>query len=76
MLRVIHDLSKRTSTYAAIGHAANKGTAAVALSAGGSVGAGMAQHGFITGIKHSFRYVGDPAHLRRKIKPAGGSAGS
>ncbi|MCS0589705.1 hypothetical protein ACFQ09_22095 [Massilia norwichensis] len=55
---------------------ANKGTAAVALSAGGSVGAGMAQHGFITGIKHSFRYVGDPAHLRRKIKPAGGSAGS
>jgi predicted porin len=54
MLRVIYDFSKRTSTYAAIGHVANKGAAAVALSAGGSVGAGMAQNGFITGIKHSF----------------------
>jgi predicted porin len=54
MLRVIYDFSKRTSTYAAIGHVANKGSAAVALSAGGSVGAGMGQNGFITGIKHSF----------------------
>jgi predicted porin len=54
MLRVIYDFSKRTSTYAAIGHVANKGTAAVALSAGGSVGVGMAQNGFITGIKHAF----------------------
>jgi predicted porin len=54
MLRAIYDFSKRTSTYVAVGHVANKGTAAVALSAGGSVGAGLAQNGVITGIKHSF----------------------
>jgi predicted porin len=53
-LRAIYDLSKRTSTYVAIGHVSNSGTAAVALSAGGAVGAGMAQNGIITGIKHSF----------------------
>jgi len=54
MLRAVYDLSKRTSTYVAIGHVSNGGTAAVALSAGGAVGAGMAQNGVITGIKHSF----------------------
>jgi predicted porin len=54
MLRAIYDFSKRTSTYAALGHVGNKGTAAIALSAGGSVGVGMAQNGFITGIKHAF----------------------
>ena len=54
MLRAIYDFSKRTSTYVAIGHVSNSGTAAVALSAGGAVGAGMAQNGVITGIKHSF----------------------
>jgi predicted porin len=54
MLRAIYDFSKRTSTYLAVGHVANKGTAAVALSAGGSVGAGMGQNGVITGIKHAF----------------------
>jgi predicted porin len=36
MLRAIYDFSKRTSTYVAIGHVSNDGTAAVALSAGGS----------------------------------------
>jgi predicted porin len=54
MLRAIYDFSKRTSTYVAIGHVSNSGTAAVALSAGGAVGAGMGQNGIITGIKHSF----------------------
>jgi len=54
MLRAIYDFSKRTSTYVAIGHVSNGGTAAVALSAGGAVGAGMAQNGIITGIKHAF----------------------
>jgi predicted porin len=54
MLRAIYDFSKRTSTYVAIGHVSNSGTAAVALSAGGAVGAGMAQNGVITGIKHAF----------------------
>ena len=54
MLRAIYDFSKRTSTYVAIGHVANKGRAAIALSAGGTVGVGMAQNGVITGIKHAF----------------------
>jgi len=54
MLRAVYDFSKRTSTYVALGHVGNKGTAAIALSAGGSVGTGMAQNGVITGIKHSF----------------------
>jgi predicted porin len=54
MLRAIYDFSKRTSTYLAIGHVGNKGMAAVALSAGGSVAAGGAQNGVITGVKHAF----------------------
>lgn len=54
MLRAIYDFSKRTSTYLAIGHVGNKGSAALALSAGGAVVAGGAQNGIITGIKHSF----------------------
>jgi predicted porin len=54
MLRAIYDFSKRTSTYLAVGHVTNQGSAAVALSAGGSVGVGMSQNGVITGIKHSF----------------------
>jgi predicted porin len=54
VLRAIYDFSKRTSTYAGIGHIANKGAAALALSAGGSVGVGMSQNGFITGLKHAF----------------------
>lgn len=53
-LRVMYDFSKRTSTYLGIGHVANKGTAALALSAGGTVGVGMSQNGVITGIKTSF----------------------
>ena len=54
LLRGIYDLSKRTSVYVAGGRIDNNGTAAVAISAGGSVGAGLAQTGVITGIKHSF----------------------
>ena len=54
MLRAMYDFSKRTSTYVAVGHVGNQGAAAIALSAGGSVGAGMAQNGVITGIKHAF----------------------
>jgi predicted porin len=54
VLRAIYDFSKRTSTYLGVGHVGNKGTAAVALSAGGTVAVGGAQNGIITGIKHSF----------------------
>ena len=54
MLRAIYDFSKRTSIYLAGGHIANDGTAAVTLTAGGTVGAGKAQNGIISGIKTAF----------------------
>jgi predicted porin len=54
MLRAIYDFSKRTSVYLAGGHIANDGTAAVTLTAGGTVGAGKAQNGIISGIKTAF----------------------
>lgn len=54
LLRGIYDFSKRTAVYAAIGRIDNDGTLGVALSAGGSVGAGMSQNGIIAGVKHAF----------------------
>jgi len=54
LLRAIYAFSKQTQVYVAAGHISTHGTAAVALSAGGSVGAGMGQTGLITGIKMSF----------------------
>jgi predicted porin len=54
VLRGIYNLSKRTAVYVAVARMNNDGAAALALSAGGSVGAGLNQNGFITGIKHSF----------------------
>jgi predicted porin len=54
LLRVMVDLSKRTTVYAAGGHIRNSGISAVSLSSGGSVGAGLSQNGVIAGIKHSF----------------------
>ena len=54
LLRGIYNLSKRSAVYLAIGRIDNDGTAALALSAGGSVGAGKTQNGIITGIKHNF----------------------
>lgn len=54
LLRVLYDFSKRTTVYAAVGKMNNRGTAALTLTAGGSVGAGLNQTGVITGIKHSF----------------------
>lgn len=54
LIHGIDNLSKRSACYIAAGHIANDGTAALALSAGGSVGAGMGQTGIITGIKQSF----------------------
>jgi predicted porin len=54
LVRGVLELSKRTAIYAAAGRVDNSGIAAVALSAGGSVGAGLNQTGVITGIKHSF----------------------
>jgi predicted porin len=54
LVRATYLLSTRTAVYVAGGRIDNDGVAAVALSAGGSIGAGMAQTGIITGIKHSF----------------------
>lgn len=54
LIRGVYNLSKRSAWYVAAGRISNDGTAALALSAGGSVGAGMNQTGLIAGIKHSF----------------------
>ena len=54
LLRAIYNLSKRSAVYLAAGRINNDGTAALALSAGGSVGAGRNQTGVIAGLKHSF----------------------
>lgn len=54
LLRATYLLSKRTAVYVAAGRVRNSGKAAVALSAGGSVGAGLSQDGVITGVKLSF----------------------
>ena len=54
VLRAIYDFSKRTAVYFAGGRIDNHGAAALTLTAGGSVGAGLAQNGVIAGIKHSF----------------------
>jgi predicted porin len=54
LLRGMLDLSRRTTVYLAAGHIRNAGSAAVSLSSGGTVGAGMSQNGMIAGIKHTF----------------------
>jgi predicted porin len=54
LVRAMYDFSKRTTVYIAAGRMDNHGTAAIPLSAGGTVGVGMAQNGVIAGIKHSF----------------------
>jgi predicted porin len=52
--RLTYSFSKRTAVYGAIGRMANKGASAVALDAGGTVGAGLGQNGFMTGLRHTF----------------------
>jgi predicted porin len=54
LVRLLYDFSKRTTVYVAAGRMNNRGTAALTLTAGGSVGAGLNQTGIITGIKHAF----------------------
>ena len=54
VVRANYLLSKRSSVYAMVGHIGNEGGAAVALSAGGSVGAGLDQNGVLVGMKHAF----------------------
>ncbi|MES2259956.1 MAG: porin [Pseudomonadota bacterium] len=52
--RATYYFSKRTATYASIGRMKNSGVSAVALDAGGTVGAGKTQNGVMAGLRHSF----------------------
>ena len=52
--RLSYHLSKRTAIYGAIGRMNNDGLAAVALDAGGTVGAGRNQNGVMAGLRHFF----------------------
>ena len=52
--RLTYAMSKRTFVYTAIGRMDNDGTSAVALDAGGTVGAGLAQTGVMVGLRHHF----------------------
>jgi predicted porin len=52
--RVTYNLSKRTALYTSLGTIRNAGSAAVALDAGGTVGAGLNQAGVMTGMRHTF----------------------
>jgi predicted porin len=52
--RVTYYLSKRTALYGSYGYIQNRGDAAIAVDAGGTVGKGMNQTGLMTGIRHTF----------------------
>ncbi|MFL6674417.1 MAG: porin [Massilia sp.] len=52
--RLTYALSKRSSVYGAIGRMDNRGRAANALDAAGTVGIGQAQNGVMTGLRHIF----------------------
>jgi predicted porin len=52
--RLTYAMSKRTFVYSAIGRMDNDGTSAVALDAGGTVGAGLTQNGVMLGLRHHF----------------------
>ncbi|MFS2113124.1 porin [Herbaspirillum frisingense] len=52
--RLTYNLSKRTAIYTSMGYIKNGGTSALALDAGGTVGAGKNQFGVMTGIRHMF----------------------
>ncbi|MBO9536635.1 porin [Herbaspirillum sp.] len=52
--RLTYNLSKRTALYTSVGRITNGGTSAVAIDAGGTVGAGKNQVGVMTGIRHTF----------------------
>ncbi|MBB5392325.1 MULTISPECIES: porin [unclassified Herbaspirillum] len=52
--RLTYNLSKRTALYTSVGRITNGGTSAVAIDAGGTIGAGKNQVGVMTGIRHTF----------------------
>ncbi|MDB5936957.1 MAG: hypothetical protein JWQ01_4301 [Massilia sp.] len=53
-VRLTYNFSKRTAVYSSIGTMRNKGTSAVALDAGGTVGVGLTQNGVMAGLRHTF----------------------
>ncbi|SFV05498.1 porin [Pseudoduganella namucuonensis] len=54
VVRLTYNLSKRTAVYSSLGHMRNGGLAAIALDAGGTVGAGLNQSGVSAGVRHAF----------------------
>jgi predicted porin len=52
--RLTYYLSTRTALYGALGIMDNDGAAAIALDAGGTVGAGKPQRGIMAGLRHHF----------------------
>lgn len=52
--RVSYLLSRRTAVHGSFGYMRNAGGAAVAVDAGGTVGAGLNQTGVMLGIRHTF----------------------
>ncbi|WP_229258309.1 porin [Duganella rivi] len=52
--RVIYHLSKRTALYGTWGYVRNRGSAAIAVDAGGTVGRGLNQSGQMLGVRHVF----------------------
>jgi predicted porin len=52
--RLTYSFSRRTAIYGAVGRMDNKGASSVALDAGGTVGAGLAQNGVMAGLRHTF----------------------
>ena len=54
VVRATYSFSRRTATYVSLGRIDNDGLAAISLSAGGTVGAGLGQTGLMVGLRHSF----------------------
>lgn len=52
--RLTYNLSKRTALTSSLGYIKNGGAAAIALDAGGTVGAGLNQAGLFAGVRHLF----------------------
>lgn len=52
--RLTYSLSKRTALYGSLGYIRNGGSSAIAVDAGGTVGAGKNQLGVMSGLRHTF----------------------
>jgi predicted porin len=52
--RLTYYLSKRTAVHGSLGRMKNTGASAIALDAGGTVGAGKTQNGVVAGLRHTF----------------------